>query len=67
MKGGKLEDTVGARCLCNGLFSAATVGDPDEPAILTLGDDVSFLRHLMRNQDDCYTAAHAIVYLLSKR
>lgn len=67
MKGGKLEDTVGARCLCNGLFSAALLGDPSEPAILTLGDDVSFLRHLMRNQDDFYTAAHAIVYLLSKR
>jgi len=64
-KGGKLEDTIGARCLCNGLFSAAGIGDPNEPPIFTLGDDVSFLRHLMKDENDYYTATHAIAYLLS--
>src|SRR3989338_1120831 len=28
-KGGRLEDTEGARCLCNGLFSAARLGNPN--------------------------------------
>ncbi|MEK7390715.1 MAG: nitronate monooxygenase [Patescibacteria group bacterium] len=69
-KGGKLEDTAGACCICNGLMSAAGFGNPDEPPIFTLGDDVSFLRHLMRDGDgSCdergsYSAADAIEYLL---
>ncbi len=64
-KGGKLEDTVGARCLCNGLFSAADIGDPEELPIFTMGDDVSFLRHLMSEENDSYNAADAIAYLSS--
>ena len=63
-KGGKLEDTIGARCLCNGLFSAATLGDPNELPIFTMGDDVSFLRHLMKDENDSYKAIDAIAYLL---
>ena len=66
-KGGRLEDTVGARCLCNGLFSAAGLGDPKELPIFTMGDDVSFLRHLMRGENDSYTAAEGIAYLLSRQ
>ena len=66
-KGGKLADTVNARCLCNGLFSAAGIGDPNEISIFTLGDDVSFLRHLMRDKHSSYTATDAIAYLLSKK
>ena len=64
-KGGKVEDTVDARCLCNGLLAAAGFGNPLEPPIFTLGDDVSFLRHLMRNETDSYGAVDAIKYLLS--
>jgi NAD(P)H-dependent flavin oxidoreductase YrpB (nitropropane dioxygenase family) len=63
-KGGKHEDTVGARCICNALMSAADLGSPNEPPIFTLGDDVSFLRHLMRDENSSYTAAKAIEYLL---
>src|SRR5574341_637004 len=66
-KGGKLEDTEGVRCLCNGLLSTAGFGNPNEPAIITLGDDVSFLRHLMRDEDDSYTAAQVMKYLLGDR
>ena len=62
-KGGKREDALGARCLCNGLFSAAGLGNPNEPPIFTMGDDVSFLRHLMRDEDGSYRAADAIAYL----
>jgi NAD(P)H-dependent flavin oxidoreductase YrpB (nitropropane dioxygenase family) len=64
-KGGKLEDAQGARCLCNGLFSAAGLGNPGELPIFTMGDDVSFLPFLMQNEHDIYGAAEAIKYLLS--
>lgn len=65
-KGGKLEDTQGVRCLCNGLLATAALGNPNEPAIITLGDDVGFLRHLMRDEDDSYTAAQVLKYLLTE-
>lgn len=64
-KGGKIEDTIGARCLCNGLFAAVGLGNPDEKPIFTMGDDVSFLRHLMQNENDSYGATDAVQYLLS--
>lgn len=65
-KGGRLEDTIGARCLCNGLFAAAGLGDPNELPIFTLGDDVGFLPHLMCNEGDSYYAVDAINWLLSQ-
>ncbi|OGI89771.1 hypothetical protein A2911_00730 [Candidatus Nomurabacteria bacterium RIFCSPLOWO2_01_FULL_40_15] len=65
-KGGNLEDTVGARCLCNGLFAAVGLGDPSEAPIFTMGDDVSFLPHLMKDEFDSYTAVEAINWLLSR-
>ena len=65
-KGGKLGDAVGTRCLCNGLLAATGLGNPREPPIFTMGDDVSFLRHLMRDENDSYTATDAITYLLSQ-
>ncbi|MDO8471433.1 MAG: nitronate monooxygenase [bacterium] len=65
-KGGRLEDTVGVRCLCNGLFSAAGIGDPKEPPIFTMGDDVSFLRHLMVDENSSYWAIDAIAWLSSR-
>jgi nitronate monooxygenase len=63
-KGGKLEDTVDRRCLCNGLMATTALGNGNEPAIVTLGNDYSFLSHLMRNENDSYSAADAINYLL---
>ena len=66
-KGGAREETVGRRCLCNGL--TATVGlaqsHPDgylEPALVTLGQDLSFLRALPFDHDD-YTAGDVVRYL----
>ncbi len=64
-KGGEFEDTEGARCICNGLMIAAGIGPPHEKAIITLGDDVSFLTSLMKDENDSYTIDDAIAYLLS--
>ncbi|WP_088979186.1 nitronate monooxygenase [Micromonospora coxensis] len=67
-KGGAVEDTVGSRCLCNGLVAAVGLGQrrPDgyrEPPLLTLGQDLSFLAPLMGERDD-YGAADVVDYLL---
>lgn len=65
-KGGKIEDTEGRGCLCNGLFTTAGMNPSSvEPPVVTIGDDVSFLRKLMVNEDDSYGASDAIKYLLS--
>ncbi|OGY56336.1 MAG: hypothetical protein A2119_02095 [Candidatus Colwellbacteria bacterium GWA2_46_10] len=63
-KGGVVEDTQEVRCLCNGLLTTAALGNPGEPAIVTLGDDVSFLRRLMTKENDSYSASDALTYLL---
>lgn len=63
LKGGKPEDAVGRRCLCNGLITTAGLGDAQEPAIVTLGDDLSFLRHLVHREDGTYTVTEALNYL----
>ncbi|GAA0576360.1 nitronate monooxygenase [Paractinoplanes ferrugineus] len=68
-KGGAVEDTVGSRCLCNGLL--ATVGFPQrrpdgyvEPPLVTLGQDLSFVPALTRQGVD-YGAVDVIDYLLA--
>jgi len=63
-KEGRVEDTIDARCLCNGLLATAMLGTPHEPPIVTLGDDVSFLRHLTTGENDAYSVAQAMEYLL---
>ena len=67
-KGGDIADTVGRRCLCNGL--AANVGHPqhrddgDERPLITSGDDVASIAALLRGRDG-YTAADVIDHLLA--
>lgn len=66
-KGGRAEDTVGSRCLCNGLSAAIGLGQRrpggrTEPALVTLGQDLAFLPHLATGGD--YAAADVVEYLL---
>jgi len=69
-KGGRMEDSVGRKCLCNGLL--ATIGLQQrrgngyvEPPLVTMGNDLSFLRKLMSDETSTYTAEKAVRYLLS--
>jgi len=62
-KGGKLEDTVGRGCLCNGLMVTARLGNKGEPAVVTAGN-LDFLPFLMDGPNDSYGAKQAIEYLL---
>src|SRR3989338_5349201 len=75
-KGGKLEDTVSMRCLCNGLLATAGLnhdGNKPEQPIVTLGnmmEGASFLKHLMRDENGqssefgSYSVADVRRYLL---
>jgi nitronate monooxygenase len=69
-KGGKLEDTVGRKCLCNALF--ATVGHAqvreegvEEAPLITSGDELKNIRRFIGSDRTGYTAAEVVEYLLS--
>jgi NAD(P)H-dependent flavin oxidoreductase YrpB (nitropropane dioxygenase family) len=63
-KGGNLEDTIGSGCVCNGLLATGGVSNTGEIPMVTLGDDDSFLKHLMADKHGSYHASDAIEYLL---
>lgn len=67
-KGGKLEDTVDRKCLCNALTSNVGVGQQrpsgyHEDALVTLGDDVKNIARILRPGQNSYTAHDVIAYL----
>ena len=68
-KGGKIEDTVGRCCLCNGLVAAIGLGQrrrdgAAEPPIVTIGQDLSFLPRLLVAGRTDYRAADVVAYLI---
>lgn len=70
-KGGKVEETVGRKCLCNALL--ANVGhaqrrknDVVEPALVTIGDDLNTVVRFLAPGQDSYSAADVVASLLSK-
>ncbi|GAB1639985.1 nitronate monooxygenase [Krasilnikovia sp. MM14-A1259] len=70
-KGGLIEDTVGSRCLCNGLVAGIGLGQRRadgsvEPPLLTLGQDLTFLPELAGTGDD-YDARDVVDHLLGTR
>ena len=66
-KGGDIADTVGRRCLCNGL--TANIGqaqhqeEGDERPLLTSGDDLVSVQCFARGRER-YSAGDVIDYLL---
>jgi NAD(P)H-dependent flavin oxidoreductase YrpB (nitropropane dioxygenase family) len=70
-KGGAIEETVGRRCLCNGLTASIGLGQhhPDgtvEPELVTLGQNLEFLPDLVAAAGDDFTAADVVSYLLGE-
>lgn len=68
-KGGNVENTENTMCLCNGLHATVGLGQrlkngKTEPPVVTLGQDLSFLRHLMADENTGYTIRDVIQYLL---
>lgn len=70
-KGGQLADTVGRKCVCNGLI--ATVGMPQtregqtiEPPLMTAGNEVANVARFLRPGCDSYSAAVVVAQLLGR-
>ncbi|UOF02508.1 beta/alpha barrel domain-containing protein [Bdellovibrio reynosensis] len=68
-KGGKMEDTIGRKCLCNALM--ADIGMPQvqaggevEQPMLTAGDDLNLLGRILKPGQLSYSATEVIDYLL---
>jgi nitronate monooxygenase len=68
-KGGKLENTVGRKCLCNALV--ANIGQPQirngkhvEPGMITSGDDLRNIPQFLTAGQTSYSAADVIERLL---
>jgi nitronate monooxygenase len=70
-KGGKVEETVGRKCLCNALLAnighaQARKGDlMEEPALVTVGDDLNTVAQFLAPGQTSYGAADVIASLLS--
>ena len=69
-KGGKVEETVGRKCLCNALL--ANIGhaqrrknDVVEPALVTIGDDLNTVVQFLAPDRESYSAADVVASLLS--
>lgn len=68
-KGGKIEDTVGRKCVCNGLMANITLGQVQkdgelELPLITSGDDVEHVARFLKPGERSYSAAAVIEYLL---
>ena len=67
-KGGAVEDTIGRRCLCNGLTATIGLGQHrrdgyDEDPLVTLGEDLAGARELIARHPGGWTAPEALAYL----
>ena len=68
-KGGRIEDSVGRKCLCNALL--ANIGHPQtrmdgmaEPPLVTVGDDVNNVAAFLGRGTETYSAADVVKSLL---
>jgi nitronate monooxygenase len=68
-KGGKIEDTVGRKCLCNALM--ANVGHAqvrkdavEEPPLVTVGDDLNTIATFLAPGQTSYSATDVVTSLL---
>jgi nitronate monooxygenase len=69
-KGGKVEDTVGRKCLCNALMANVGHGQTRkdgvvEPPLVTTGDDLNTIASFLAPSEDSYSAVDVVASLLS--
>ena len=69
-KGGKIEDTVGRKCLCNALMAnighgQVQKGNELELPVVTAGDDVAVVRELVNLHGPRYTAENVLDFILA--
>lgn len=69
-KGGDLEETVGRKCVCNGLLSTIGLGQVQksgwhEPEIITAGDDLVNLGRFLKPDSNSYSANDVLDAILA--
>lgn len=69
-KGGTIEETVGRKCICNGLMATVGLGQKRtdgtaEPPLLTAGNEVANVARFLKPGADTYSAADVINALLA--
>ncbi len=69
-KGGKIEETVGRKCLCNALmanigYQQQRKGETTEPPLVTIGDDLNSVAQFLAPERSSYSAADVVQSLLS--
>ena len=67
-KGGDIADTVGRKCLCNGLMANVGLGQTrkdgyQEAPIVTLGADLDGVAKMLADRPEGWTAAQAVAHL----
>jgi len=69
-KGGRREDTVGRKCICNGLLATVGLGqrrgEGTEPPVVTSGTGLLDVARVLGDRPD-YSAADVVTYLTSAR
>ncbi len=70
-KGGKREDTINRKCLCNGLLSTIGLSQTRssgyvEPPVITAGDCVPELKVFLENDKTSYSAREVINHIFSQ-
>jgi len=68
-KGGSIEDTIGRKCVCNGLMANIDLGQTQrdgtvEKALITSGDDAANIARFLKPGATSYSALEVIEYLL---
>ena len=68
-KGGDVKDTVGRKCVCNGLMANLGLGQTQkggelEKPLITSGDDVEHVARFLKPGEDSYSAVDVIDYLM---
>ena len=71
-KGGNEAQTIGRKCVCNGLmstvgFAQVRGGGRSEPALITAGDDVAHIARFLKPGRDSYSVDDVIDQLLTAR
>jgi len=71
-KGGKIEDTYGRRCLCNGLVATMGIGQERkdgsvELPLVTAGDDLKYILRFLPKGQSLYKAIDVLKTLLGEK
>jgi len=71
-KGGDIEDTVGRKCVCNGLLANIDLAQVQqdgtlEKPLITSGDDAAHIARFLKSGAESYTAQDVIDYLTTDK